>query len=111
MLRVYEPCLPSKAPKPPVGDGWVHEIKHDGYRLIARRVGDRVSLRTRGGFDWSKRYPRIASSILNLPVASIVLLDCGLPEILTALRSGRSKSHVRPKSVRSRSRTDASRRL
>jgi bifunctional non-homologous end joining protein LigD len=62
-----------KAPKPPAGDSWVHEIKHDGYRLITRRVSDRVSLRTRGGFDWSRRYPRIASSVLNLPVASIVL--------------------------------------
>jgi ATP-dependent DNA ligase len=48
-LRLYEPCLPTRAPKPLIGSSWVHEIKHDGYRLIARRVGDRVSLRTRGG--------------------------------------------------------------
>ena len=41
-LRLYEPCLPTKALKPPVGSNWVHEIKHDGYRLIARRVGYRV---------------------------------------------------------------------
>jgi ATP-dependent DNA ligase len=29
-----DPCIPSRAPKPPSGPGWVHEIKHDGYRLI-----------------------------------------------------------------------------
>jgi ATP-dependent DNA ligase len=71
MLCTYEPCLPSKAPKPPAGDSWVHEIKHDGYRLIARRVGSRVSLRTRGGFDWSQRYPCIVSAVLKLRVASV----------------------------------------
>jgi len=32
-----EPCLPSDAPKPPMGGDWLHEIKIDGYRLMARR--------------------------------------------------------------------------
>jgi len=32
-----KPCLPSKAAKPPAGPLWVHEIKHDGYRLMLRR--------------------------------------------------------------------------
>jgi hypothetical protein len=36
-----EPCLPSSADKPPSGSNWIHEIKHDGYRLMARR--DHVS--------------------------------------------------------------------
>jgi bifunctional non-homologous end joining protein LigD len=71
--RLYEPCLPTKSPKPPVGERWVHEIKHDGYRLIARRVGDRVSLRTRGGYDWRDRYPRIVCSVLALRIDSIAL--------------------------------------
>jgi ATP-dependent DNA ligase len=39
-----EPCIPSLAHKPPVGPGWVHEIKHDGYRLIVRRDGESVFL-------------------------------------------------------------------
>jgi bifunctional non-homologous end joining protein LigD len=38
------PCLPTKAPQPPTGDTWVHEIKHDGFRVIARKDGDRVRL-------------------------------------------------------------------
>jgi hypothetical protein len=34
-----EPCLPSKAEQPSSGSLWVHEIKHDGYRLMVRRDG------------------------------------------------------------------------
>ena len=41
------PCLPIKAPQPPSGDTWVHEIKHDGFRVIARKDGDRVRLYSR----------------------------------------------------------------
>jgi hypothetical protein len=44
--------LPSPSQKPPSGSAWVHEIKHDGYRLIARRDGKRVRLYTRRGYDW-----------------------------------------------------------
>ena len=35
-----DPCIPPRAPKPPSGPDWVHEVKHDGYRLIVRRDGD-----------------------------------------------------------------------
>jgi hypothetical protein len=34
-----QPCLPTKAPQPPTGDAWLHEIKHDGFRVIARKDG------------------------------------------------------------------------
>jgi ATP-dependent DNA ligase len=44
-----DPCIPSRAPKPPLGPDWVHEIKHDGYRLIVRRDGEAVRLFTRRG--------------------------------------------------------------
>ena len=37
-----EPCQPSKVARPPSGQSWVHEIKHDGYRLMVRRDGERV---------------------------------------------------------------------
>src|SRR5215208_4098257 len=39
------------------GADWLHEIKHDGFRLIARRDGARVRLFTRNGNDWTERYP------------------------------------------------------
>ena len=47
-----KPCLPSKVSRPPSGALWVHEIKHDGYRLMVRRDGSRVRCFTRGGHDW-----------------------------------------------------------
>jgi bifunctional non-homologous end joining protein LigD len=38
------PCLPTKTTKLPSGDQWLHEIKHDGFRIIARNSGSRVKL-------------------------------------------------------------------
>jgi len=52
-----EPCLPSKVARPPSGPLWVHEIKHDGYRLMLRRDGARVQCFTRNGHDWADRFP------------------------------------------------------
>jgi ATP-dependent DNA ligase len=52
-----DPCIPSLAHKPPAGPDWVHEIKHDGYRLIVRRDGATVRLFARRGYDWTDRYP------------------------------------------------------
>jgi ATP-dependent DNA ligase len=48
-----DPCIPTRAIKPPAGPDWVHEIKHDGYRLIVRRDGKAVRLFTRRGHDWN----------------------------------------------------------
>jgi ATP-dependent DNA ligase len=52
-----EPCLPSPAERPPSGDGWLHEIKHDGIRIMARRDGAGVRLITRHGNDFTTRFP------------------------------------------------------
>jgi ATP-dependent DNA ligase len=67
------PCLPSARSKPPTGSTWVHEIKHDGYRLMARRDGKRIRLFTRHGYDGSKRYPLIAEA-LRVPLWAPFLL-------------------------------------
>lgn len=56
----FEPCIPTKAATVPDRPDWIHEIKHDGYRLIVQREGDRVRLFTRNGHDWTERYPRIS---------------------------------------------------
>ena len=63
-----EPCVPTLAKEPPTGAAWVHEIKHDGYRLMVWRDGERVRLFTRRGFDWTKRYPRIVNSARKLSI-------------------------------------------
>jgi ATP-dependent DNA ligase len=68
-----EPCLPTLRQKPPVGDGWLHEIKHDGYRLIVRKADDKVRVYTRRGNDWTDRFPQIVDAVLALKPRSIVL--------------------------------------
>jgi hypothetical protein len=55
-----EPCLPSQSAKPPAGAGWLHEIKHDGFRMLVRRDAAGVRLFTRNGHDWTGRFPLIA---------------------------------------------------
>jgi hypothetical protein len=58
--RFIAPCLPTKAPTPS-GAEWLHEIKHDGFRVIARKDGERVKLYSRPGNDLTDRFPRVAS--------------------------------------------------
>jgi len=67
------PCIPTRASKPPAGPDWVHEIKHDGYRLIVRRDGDTVRLFTRRGYNWTNRYPPIARAAAKLRARSFTL--------------------------------------
>jgi bifunctional non-homologous end joining protein LigD len=68
-----DPCIPTLGAKPPSGADWVHEIKHDGYRLIVRRDGPTVRLFTRCGYDWTERYPAIARAAAKLRARSFTL--------------------------------------
>jgi bifunctional non-homologous end joining protein LigD len=68
-----EPCLPSPADQPPTGSGWIHEIKHDGFRLMARRDPVGIRLLTRNGYDWSPRYPAIVAAVNLLKVRSCLI--------------------------------------
>ena len=56
------PCLPTKTDKLPSGHGWLHEIKHDGFRIIARKDGERVRLYSRPGNDFTHRFPLIVKT-------------------------------------------------
>jgi bifunctional non-homologous end joining protein LigD len=56
------PAQPVKARKPPFGTDWVHEIKHDGYRIIVRRGGPAVRLYSRNAYDWTVRLAAIAAA-------------------------------------------------
>jgi bifunctional non-homologous end joining protein LigD len=67
------PCIPTRAYQAPVGPDWVHEIKHDGYRLQVRREGERVRLFSRHGHDWTERYPAIAAGASSLRARSFTL--------------------------------------
>jgi ATP-dependent DNA ligase len=68
-----EPCLPTLGKAVPAGPDWIHEIKHDGYRLIVQRDGNRVRLFTRGGYDWSDRFPLITEAAKRLSTPSFVI--------------------------------------
>jgi ATP dependent DNA ligase domain len=61
------PCLPTKAATPPSGALWLHEIKHDGFRVIARKDGTKVRLYSRPGNDLTYRFPLIAETVAGLP--------------------------------------------
>jgi bifunctional non-homologous end joining protein LigD len=50
------PCQPTLASKVPAGDGWIHELKHDGFRIVAFKDGDAVRLWSRNGRDWSAEF-------------------------------------------------------
>jgi len=68
-----EPCLPSPGKRPPAGPGWIHEIKRDGFRIMARRDGAGVRLLTRKGNDFSRRFPLVAAALAALPVRSCLI--------------------------------------
>ena len=99
-ITFIAPCLPSPAEHPPVGPGWLHELKHDGYRLMARRNAAGVRLLTRSGHDWTGRYPLIVEAMEALRVATCLIDgeavacdDGGLP-VFERLRGRRHDASV-----------------
>ena len=90
-----EPCQPSKAARPPSGPLWVHEIKHDGYRLMVRRDGSRVRCFTRNGHDWADHFTGIVDAASRIKATSflidgevVITSDDGMSDF-RALRSKR----------------------
>ena len=67
------PCLLTNGRTVPAGLEWVHEIKHDGYRMICRRDGTRLRIFSRRGLDWTGRMPRIAAALQALCVSSATI--------------------------------------
>lgn len=67
------PELARSAATPPLGDGWLHEFKLDGYRIQARKDGKNVQLLTRTGLDWTHRMRTIAALVGNLTVEKAIL--------------------------------------
>ncbi|QPB18975.1 non-homologous end-joining DNA ligase [Rhizobium sp. 007] len=68
-----EPCLALLKPKPPRGEQWVYEIKWDGYRLAVHIEPQRVRIITRGGHDWTHRFPAIERAAKQLGVATAII--------------------------------------
>ena len=88
-------------PKPPSGPKWIHELKHDGFRLVARLEAERVRLWTRNANDWTVRYPRIVEAISALRCRSclidgeVIVCNADGLSIFDLLRKGpRVKPHA-----------------
>jgi bifunctional non-homologous end joining protein LigD len=67
------PCLPTSAPQPPSGEAWLHEIKHDGFRVIARKEGKQVKLYSRPGNDLTERFPLLVEALARLRSRSCII--------------------------------------
>ncbi|MEY9121323.1 ATP-dependent DNA ligase [Bradyrhizobium yuanmingense] len=65
MKMPFELCLATAAKQVPFGPDWIHEIKHDGYRILVIRDDKRVRLLSRNGTDWTRRYPWIIQAALK----------------------------------------------
>src|ERR1700729_1044862 len=72
------PQLCETLDRPPSADGWIHEIKFDGYRIQMRVLDGEVTLKTRKGLDWTTKYPAIARTAGSLPDAIIDGEICAL---------------------------------
>src|SRR5947199_1592625 len=72
-LGIIEPCLPSPAKAPPSGPGWLHEIKHDGFRIMARRDSTGIRLITRNGNDFTNYFPVIIAAVTALSAQSFLI--------------------------------------
>src|SRR4051812_26019950 len=83
---VIEPCQRMPTPRLPCGSDWLHEIKHDGFQLIATRDGARVGLLTRNANDWTERYPLVAEVVASLRFTSCTLTPRSPPTSRKARR-------------------------
>jgi bifunctional non-homologous end joining protein LigD len=98
-----KPCQPTPTPKPPSGDDWLHEIKHDGYRLVARRDAARVRLFARNGHDWTARFPSVVEAVGALKIKSCIIdgeiAVCRPDNGVTCFNSLRSGRWIKPEAV------------
>jgi hypothetical protein len=91
------PCLPTSATQPPSGALWVHEIKHDGFRVISRKDGNRVKLYSRLGNDLTYRFPLIVEALGTLHSRSCIIdgeaVACGDDGIASSFDRIRHQRH------------------
>ncbi|OAP38528.1 ATP-dependent DNA ligase [Sinorhizobium glycinis] len=68
-----DPCLAMLVDRPPKGPQWSFEVKWDGYRLAAHIEPGQVRIITRGGYDWTPRFPAIADEARLIPLQTAIL--------------------------------------
>ncbi|RWJ96505.1 RNA ligase family protein [Mesorhizobium sp.] len=72
-LSFIEPLMPTLVEKPPEGDGWIHEVKFDGYRSQIVRDAGGVRIFTRRGLDWTSKYRDLSHAAAALDVESAII--------------------------------------
>ncbi len=82
----FSPQLAVLSESPPTGDEWLHEIKFDGYRILARIKSGKVQLITRNGKDWTQKFPAVAKAFAKLKVDSAIVDG----EVVVLDKEGRS---------------------
>jgi bifunctional non-homologous end joining protein LigD len=100
MPGFVEPCDPSLHERAPTGEGWVYEIKTDGYRAQVHIRNRRVTIYSRTGYDWTEQFGPIAKAASKLKVReaiidgeATVLGNTGLPDFQALRRElGNRKS-------------------
>jgi bifunctional non-homologous end joining protein LigD len=70
---IVEPQLATLVKAAPLGDDWLHEMKLDGYRIVARVEKGRARLWSRNGKDWTERFPTVTRAIERLAVPTAIL--------------------------------------
>lgn len=73
LLKFITPCIPVLSPEPPAGPGWIHEIKHDGFRTLIAMSGKDARAFTRSGLDWSDKYWKVMDAYRKLRCRSALI--------------------------------------
>jgi bifunctional non-homologous end joining protein LigD len=89
------PCIPTLRDRLPKGEGWLFEVKFDGYRVQVHKAGDRITLYTRNGADWTSRFPLLAADLTSLPWA-LAIIDAE-PPACTSFRAPRAEGGYSPR--------------
>jgi bifunctional non-homologous end joining protein LigD len=71
--KFVRPQLATLADRPPTGDRWLHELKHDGERMLARLDHGRAALLSPNAHDWTERFPTVAAAVARLPAEQAIL--------------------------------------
>jgi bifunctional non-homologous end joining protein LigD len=79
--------LPKLKPSPPIGGGWLFELKFDGYRVQLHKAGISSTIYGRNGGDFTRRFPAVAAAVLGLPTKSCVIDG----ELIAAGRHGQQQ--------------------
>lgn len=90
--------LPVRTDKLPEGDGWLYEVKFNGYRALAIKTGERVQLRSRIDKGFTRRYPGVVAALARMPddtviEGEVVALDASGKPVLSLLQNGGTAVH------------------